>query len=220
VTRETALRLKRVVDVVGAGAGLVLLSPLIAAAAAAVWATLGRPVFFRQERPGYGGRLFTVCKLRTMRPAGADEVFFRTDGARLTRVGRFLRRTSIDELPELWAVVRGDMSLVGPRPLLSEYLSRYSADEMRRHDMRPGLTGWAQVNGRQRLPFSERIAYDVWYVDNFSLGLDARILARTVLEVLGGTGVVPGQTLDDIDDLGLAPDAGSRREEAGGVRGR
>ena len=214
MTRETALRVKRVVDVVGAGAGLVALSPLIAGAAVAVWTSMGRPIFFRHERPGYKGRPFTIRKFRTMRPAREGEVWFRTDEQRLTRVGRFLRRTSIDELPQLWSVLRGDMSLVGPRPLLAEYLSRYTSEQMRRHDRKPGLTGWAQVNGRRALSFSRRLEHDVWYVDNFSLGLDATILARTVREVLRGTGVITGERLDDIDDLGLVPDGGPPADPA------
>jgi lipopolysaccharide/colanic/teichoic acid biosynthesis glycosyltransferase len=213
VKRATALKLKRAIDVLGAGAGLLVLSPLLACAAALVWASLGRPIFFLHERPGYGGRRFTMPKFRTMRPPSGDKAWYRTDEARLTRVGRFLRRTSIDELPQLWAVLRGDMSLVGPRPLLAEYLPKYTPEQTRRHDMKPGLTGWAQVNGRRELSFRRRLAHDVWYVDNFSLGLDARILARTVREVLRGAGVVPGQRLDDVDDLGLAADGGSREGE-------
>jgi lipopolysaccharide/colanic/teichoic acid biosynthesis glycosyltransferase len=215
VTRETALGVKRVVDVAGAGVLLIALSPLIAGAAVAVWISMGRPIFFRHERPGYQGRPFTIRKFRTMRPAREGEVWFRTDEERLTCVGRFLRRTSIDELPQLWSVVRGAMSLVGPRPLLAEYLPRYTSEQRRRHEMKPGLTGWAQVNGRRALSFSKRLGYDVWYVDHFSLGLDATILARTVREVLRGTGVITGQRLDDIDDLGLAPDGGPHKREGG-----
>lgn len=211
--RPTALKLKRLIDVVGAGAGLLVLSPVLACAAASVWASLGRPIFFLHVRPGHRGRPFAMPKFRTMRPPSGGKAWYRTDEARLTRVGRFLRRTSIDELPQLWAVLRGDMSLVGPRPLLAEYLPRYTPEQMRRHDMKPGLTGWAQVNGRRGISFSRRLEHDVWYVDNFSLGLDARILAQTVGEVLRGAGVVPGQRLDDVDDLGLAADGGSREGE-------
>ncbi|HSD66850.1 MAG TPA: sugar transferase [Vicinamibacteria bacterium] len=208
--REAALKLKRLIDAVGAAAGLTVLSPLLAGAAVAVWTSMGRPIFFRHERPGYKGRLFTMWKFRTMRPTGDGEVWFRHDEERLTRVGRFLRRTSIDELPQLWSVLRGDMSLVGPRPLLAEYLPNYTAEQRRRHDMKPGLTGWAQVNGRRAISFSRRLAHDVWYVDHFSLGLDARILARTVREVFRSAGMVPGQSLEDVDDLGLAPGDGGR----------
>jgi lipopolysaccharide/colanic/teichoic acid biosynthesis glycosyltransferase len=215
VKREAALKVKRLIDVVGAGAGLLLLSPLLAGAAVAVWTSMGRPIFFRHERPGYKGRPFTIRKFRTMRPAREGEVWFRTDEERLTRVGRFLRRTSIDELPQLWSVLRGEMSLVGPRPLLVEYLSKYTPEQMRRHDMTPGLTGWAQVNGRRAISFSKRLECDVWYVDNFSLGLDARILARTVRDVLRPAGTIPGQSLEDVDDLGLAPRDDAPRPEDG-----
>jgi sugar transferase EpsL len=206
VRRETALKAKRLIDVVGAAAGLLVLAPLLAVAATGVWLSLGRPILFRHERPGYKAKPFAMLKLRTMHPPREGQPWFRTDEARLTWVGRLLRRTSIDELPQLWSVLRGDMSLVGPRPLLAEYLPRYSPEQTRRHDMKPGITGWAQVNGRRAITFSKRLEHDVWYVDNFSLGLDARILARTFREVLRGGGVVRGQRLDDVDDVGLALD--------------
>ncbi len=220
MTRQAALKVKRLVDVVGAGLGLLVLSPLLAGAAAAVWVSLGRPIFFLHARPGHRGRPFTMPKFRTMRPPAPGQAWFRTDEARLTRVGRLLRRTSVDELPQLWAVLRGDMSLVGPRPLLTEYLSRYTPEQMRRHDLKPGVTGWAQVNGRRALTFSRRLEHDVWYVDHFSLGLDARILALTVREVLRGGGVVSGQSLEEVDDLGLLPDRGSLEGEDGLAQGR
>jgi len=220
VRRPTALTVKRLVDVVGAGLGLLLLSPLFAMLGAAVWASVGRPILFAQERPGYKGRLFTILKFRTMRPPQEGEVWFRTDEKRVTRVGRFLRRMSLDELPELWMVLRGVMSLVGPRPLLPEYLAKYTPDQMRRHDVKPGITGWAQVKGRQAISFGKRIELDLWYVDNWSLWLDAKILALTVREIFRGEGVVAGQTIDDVDDLGLAPEIGAPRREDGGARGR
>lgn len=180
---------KRAVDVVGAGVALVLLAPLLGVVAAVVRVALGRPVLFVQERPGLGGRPFRLYKFRTMRDArdGAGRPL--PDEARLTTVGRFLRATSLDELPELYNVVRGDMSLVGPRPLLVEYLDRYSPHQARRHDVRPGITGWAQVNGRNAQTWPERLDLDVWYVDNWSLGLDARILARTVRAVVRREGI-------------------------------
>lgn len=185
---DIARSLKRQLDAAGAAAGLVLLSPVLAATALAVWATLGRPILFRQTRAGLGGKPFTLCKFRTMRSPRPGEVWFRTDEHRLTRLGRLLRTTSIDELPELWNVLRGDMSLVGPRPLFTDYLDAYTEEERRRHEVLPGLTGWAVVHGRNSIPFRERLRLDVWYVDNWSLWLDLRILARTALQVLRRSG--------------------------------
>jgi sugar transferase EpsL len=182
--RELALRVKRGLDVAGAALGLVVLSPVLAATALAVRALHGPPVLYRQARPGLGGKPFVILKFRTMRPPRAGEVWFKTDEQRLTRLGRFLRTTSLDELPELWNVLRGDMSLVGPRPLLMEYLDEYTPTERRRHDVRPGITGWAAVNGRNAIPFRARLSLDVWYVDHWTLGLDLRILARTFWQVL------------------------------------
>jgi sugar transferase EpsL len=181
--------LKRSMDLVGASMALVLLSPVLAWTALAVLITQGRPVLFRQVRPGLGGRPFTLVKFRTMRATRPDEVYYLTDDDRLTRLGRFLRSSSLDELPELWNVVKGDMSLVGPRPLLMEYLERYSADEGRRHDVRPGITGWAVVHGRNTLKFGDRLGLDLWYVDHWSLVLDIRILLMTIEQVLRRKGV-------------------------------
>ncbi|HXY94572.1 MAG TPA: sugar transferase [Acidimicrobiia bacterium] len=184
---------KRAFDVAGAVSLLVLLSPIAAVVALAVWLRLGPPVLFRQTRPGRGGRPFTLLKFRTMteqRDARGDPL---PDERRLTALGRVLRRTSLDELPELVNVLTGDMSLVGPRPLLMEYLPLYSPEQMRRHDVRPGITGWAQVNGRNALTWEDKFALDVWYVDHHSLRLDSTILARTVGQVLSGRGVsAPG----------------------------
>lgn len=182
--RRIALGVKRGLDLVGAAVGLVVLSPVLAGAALAIRATLGRPVLFRQVRPGLGGRPFTILKFRTMREPRPGEVWYLTNEQRLGRLGRFLRATSLDELPELWNVLRGEMSLVGPRPLLVHYLETYTPEQARRHDVRPGITGWAAVNGRHAIRFEERLALDVWYVDHWSLGLDLRILARTGLQVL------------------------------------
>ena len=197
---------KRALDVLGSALGLVVLSPVLLACSLAVVASMGGPVFFRQARPGRGGRIFTLWKFRTMRAAAPGETWFRTDEERLTRVGRLLRSASLDELPELWNVLKGDMSLVGPRPLLVEYLSKYTAEENRRHEVRPGITGWAQVNGRQRIPFSKRLALDVWYVDHWTVALDIAILARTVAQVFRSGGVVSGQDVDEVDDIGLSAD--------------
>lgn len=203
--------LKRTLDISGSLIGLILLSPVILAAAVAVWVSMGRPILFRQIRPGYRGAPFTMVKFRTMRPPQQGEVWFRSDEQRLSSVGRLLRKTSIDELPELWNVLTGKMSLVGPRPLLVEYLDKYTPEQNRRHNVRPGITGWAQVNGRQNIPFSARLKLDVWYVDNWSLGLDLRILILTVLRVFGSTGVISGQNVDDVDDLGLSTDSPLRK---------
>jgi lipopolysaccharide/colanic/teichoic acid biosynthesis glycosyltransferase len=180
---------KRAADLVGAGLGLVALSPVLLLAALASWMALGRPILFRQRRGGLHGRPFEVLKFRTMSAArGADGALL-PDEARLTGFGRWLRRTSLDELPELWNVLRGDMSLVGPRPLLVEYLDRYSAEQARRHEVRPGITGWAQVNGRNATTWPERFRLDVWYVDHVSFWCDCRILARTLGTVLRGGGL-------------------------------
>ncbi len=199
-------RAKRAFDVAASASGLVVLSPVLIGTSLAIRATMGGPVLFRQERPGYRGQPFTMCKFRTMRSPKEGEVWFRSDADRVTRLGRFLRKTSIDELPELWNVLKGEMSLVGPRPLLMEYLDKYSEEEMRRHDAPPGITGWAQVNGRQNILFSERFKLDVWYVDNWTMGLDIRILIQTVTDVFRSADVVVGQDVDEVDDIGLSSD--------------
>ncbi len=195
--------LKRSLDLVGATVGLCLLSPVLAGAAIAIRSSIGSPVIFRQRRPGRNGEPFTIYKFRTMREPKPGEERFTSDGDRLTPLGRFLRRTSIDELPELFNVLKGDMSLVGPRPLLIEYLERYTPEQKRRHDVRPGITGLAQVSGRQHLRFSQRLELDVEYVDSWSVVLDVVILWRTVRAVAGGSGVESGQAIADVDDLGL-----------------
>jgi lipopolysaccharide/colanic/teichoic acid biosynthesis glycosyltransferase len=187
VLRSRAI--KRALDVVGAGAVLALGAPVFAAVAAAVWIDVGRPVLFRQVRPGLRGRTFEMLKFRTMRDAVDADGTPRPDAERLTAVGRWLRATSLDELPELWNVLRGDMSLVGPRPLLIRYLERYSPEQRRRHDVKPGVTGWAQVNGRNAPDWDTKLGYDVWYVDHWSNALDLEILVRTVGAVLRRDGV-------------------------------
>lgn len=180
---------KRLFDLVVASAALVVLSPLLIACAALVAILLGRPVLFRQERPGLHGRPFDLVKFRTMTDARDSDGRLLPDASRLTAFGRFLRSTSLDELPELWNVVEGKMSLVGPRPLLMEYLPLYSPRQARRHEVRPGVTGWAQVNGRNALSWEEKFALDVWYVDNRSFVLDLRILGLTVVRVFRRQGV-------------------------------
>jgi lipopolysaccharide/colanic/teichoic acid biosynthesis glycosyltransferase len=180
---------KRAADVLGAGLGLVALSPVLVLAALAIRITMGRPTLFRQGRGGLRGAPFAVVKFRTMTDARGPDGLPLPDDRRLTAFGRWLRRTSLDELPELWNVLSGDMSLVGPRPLMAEYLDRYSPAQARRHEVRPGLTGWAQVNGRNATTWPERFRLDVWYVDHVSFLLDIRILLRTLGIVFRGDGV-------------------------------
>ena len=179
---------KRAFDVVGAAVGLVLCSPILACAAVAVRLSMGSPVLFRQERVGRNGKVFTLVKFRTMRAPAAGEGIDR-DGQRTTAIGRFLRSTSIDELPSLWNILKGDMSVVGPRPLLPQYVARYSPHQARRHEVKPGLTGWCQVNGRNSLSWEEKFDLDVWYVDHASLRLDLAIVALTVKKVLQREGI-------------------------------
>lgn len=178
-----SLAMKRAVDVVGAGSALVVLALPMGLVALAVRRDVGSPVLFAQVRPGRGGKPFTLVKFRTMKDG--DE----PDAERITSVGRFLRSTSLDELPELWNVLKGDMSLVGPRPLLLSYLDRYTPRQRRRHEVRPGITGLAQVCGRNSLPWDERFELDVQYVDSRTLRGDMKIIARTVLTVFGRSGV-------------------------------
>ena len=183
------LAVKRGLDMIGATIGLLLTAPLWICGAAAVYLSLGGPVLYPARRPGRHGRPFAMFKLRTMREPVPGEARLASDGARMTRVGKFLRSTSIDELPSLFNVLRGDMSLVGPRPLLTEYLERYTPEQARRHEVKPGLTGWAQIHGRNAVDWPQRLALDVWYVDHRSLGLDLRILLRTVGLVLRRRGI-------------------------------
>lgn len=202
--------MKRILDVVGSVAGLVVLAPVIAGVAAAVRVGIGRPVLFRQVRAGRHGRPFALYKFRTMTDGRDAAGTLLSDAERLTRLGGLLRRTSLDELPGLWNVLRGDMSLVGPRPLLMEYLPHYTERQRRRHDVRPGITGLAQINGRQTVSFSKRIEMDVEYVEQQSLWLDLKILLLTVPRVFGSRGVVLGQEVEEVDDLGLSVDLPSR----------
>ncbi len=185
--------LKRVFDVLVSAVALVLLAPLLLVLALVVFIAHGRPVLLRQRRPGLYGRPFILYKFRTMtndRDAAGNLL---PDEDRLTPVGRALRRTSLDELPELFNVLKGDMSLVGPRPLLMRYLERYTPDQMRRHNIRPGITGWTQVNGRNALSWEEKFALDLWYVEHRSLGLDAKILLLTLWKAVKCEGVTrPG----------------------------
>ena len=181
--------IKRLIDILAAFSGLLLLAPLMLVLAVLIRLQMGTPVIFRQARPGLGGKPFRMLKFRTMRDAFDEDGKPLPDDQRITRLGKILRSTSLDELPELWNVLKGDMSLVGPRPLLMEYLPLYSAEQARRHDVRPGITGWAQVNGRNALSWDEKFRLDVWYVDNQSLRLDIRILFMTVRKVLVREGI-------------------------------
>jgi sugar transferase EpsL len=182
-------RIKRVMDVVAAILMLVLSAPVLLIAMLLVRIKMGSPVLFRHVRPGLHGRPFAVLKLRTMANDRDSEGKLLPPGVRLTRFGRILRATSIDELPQLWNVLRGEMSLVGPRPLLMEYLDRYSPEQARRHEVPPGITGWSQINGRNAISWEERFRLDVWYVDHWSLWLDLRILVLTAVKILRREGV-------------------------------
>ncbi len=181
--------MKRAFDVLLAAICLLLLSPLLLLLALLVRVKLGAPVLFRQRRPGLGGKLFDICKFRTMTDALDAEGRLLPDADRLTPFGRWLRSTSLDELPELFNVLKGEMSFVGPRPLLERYLSRYSERQARRMEIRPGITGWAQVNGRNALTWQEKFELDVWYVDNRSFWLDLKILFKTLEQVILRRGI-------------------------------
>ncbi len=182
-------RRKRVFDLLLTIPGLLVLSPLLAGLAILIRLRLGRPVLFRQTRPGYRGQPFTLYKLRTMTDARDKDGRLLSDAERLTGLGRFLRSFSLDDLPNAFNVLRGEMSVVGPRPLLIEYLDRYTREQARRHDVLPGITGWAQVNGRNDLSWEDKFRLDVWYVDHWSLRLDIRILALTACKVLRREGI-------------------------------
>jgi len=187
--RVLSVFLKKLADRGFAALALVILSPLIIAIAIAIYLQMGRPIMFSQPRPGKGGHIFTFYKFRTMTHACDAQGTPLPDEARLTPLGQFLRKTSLDELPQLWNVLRGDMSFVGPRPLLVQYLKRYTPEQARRHEVKPGITGWAQVNGRNAIDWEQKFALDVWYVDYWSLWLDLKIMALTVLKVLQRQGI-------------------------------
>ena len=209
--RALELAVKRCIDAIGSLVGLFVLSPAMAAAAALVLIRMGRPLLFRQVRTGLNGKPFTLYKFRTMTDARGPDGMLLPDGERRTPLGKALRRWSIDELPQLWNVLKGEMSLVGPRPLLVEYLDRYSPEQRRRHLVKPGITGWAQVNGRNAVTWEQKFALDVWYVDNLSIPVDLEIIFLTVWRVLGGRGLNQqgGATVDYF--VGSAPDAHQRK---------
>lgn len=183
------LFIKRLLDISSAIVGLALLSPVFLFVAWKIKRNLGSPIFFTQIRPGLNGKPFKMIKFRTMRDAMDENSQVLSDAERLTPFGTWLRSTSLDELPELWNVLKGDMSLVGPRPLLMEYLPLYNAEQKRRHEVRPGITGWAQINGRNAISWEEKFKLDVWYVDNQSLWADIKVLFLTVKKVLIREGI-------------------------------
>jgi sugar transferase EpsL len=186
--------IKRLFDLIITIPALIILSPFLAILATLVAILMGSPVLFRQKRPGLHGQPFWLLKFRTMTDARDDNGAMLPDAVRLTSFGRFLRATSLDELPEFWNVLRGDMSLVGPRPLLMQYMSRYTPEQARRHEVKPGVTGWAQINGRNALTWEEKFKLDVWYVDNRSILLDIKIMGKTIWKILKQDGInQPGQ---------------------------
>lgn len=187
--KNVGLRLKRALDIVGSVVILAVAVPVMVVVAGVVYATMGGPILFSQRRPGLNGKIFRLYKFRTMLELRDKSGKTLSDRERITPVGHFLRKTSLDELPQLFNVIKGDMSLVGPRPLLVEYLPLYSSIQARRHEMRPGITGWAQVSGRNSLSWHEKFTIDVLYVDRWSLWIDVRILAATVLSVIRRTGI-------------------------------
>lgn len=210
-------RLKRIVDILVSLTALVFLMPFLLFLAFLIRIKLGSPVLFSQERPGLHGRVFRMYKFRSMTGARDSDGNLLPDALRLTGFGKRLRSTSLDELPELWNVLKGDMSLVGPRPLLVEYLPLYTPEQMRRHAVRPGITGWAQVNGRNAISWEEKFALDVWYVDHWSLMLDLRILVLTLKKVFGREGVsADGHvTVDKFTGSGEGREGGAQSAERG-----
>lgn len=190
-------------DVAASGFALIVLCPILALVALTIGVRMGRPILFRHVRPGYEGKPFTVFKFRTLIAPHDAHGNLLSDCDRLTPLGRTLRRWSLDELPQLWNVLKGDMSLVGPRPLMMEYLAKYTAQQARRHDVKPGLTGWAQIHGRQDLRFSKRLEMDVWYVDHWSLALDLKLILLTMLRLHKLSAVGASVEIDKTDDLGL-----------------
>jgi len=195
--------IKRAIDVMVAGTGLLVLAPVLAAVAVAVRLSMGGPVLFLQVRPGIGGKPFVLRKFRTMTYEldGAGNLL--PDDRRLTLLGRVLRKTSLDEIPELFNVLLGNMSLVGPRPLLLEHVPLFTPQQRRRLEVKPGITGWAQINGRNNIPFSKRIELDIWYIDHMSLGLDLKILLLTVPKTLLSRGVNLTESDDEVVDIGI-----------------
>ena len=189
ITNKMKHILKRIIDIIASFAALLLLSPVLLVTAILVNFKLGRPVLFKQQRPGLNGEPFYMYKFRTMTDQRNEQGDLLPDEQRLPKFGRLLRSTSLDELPELLCVLKGDMSLVGPRPLMMKYLPRYTPQQARRHEMKPGITGWAQINGRNAISWEDRFKLDVWYVDNWNIWLDIKILFKTVMSVFQREGI-------------------------------
>lgn len=204
---------KRFLDLALGIPAVVLAAPVMLVVAGLVRVLLGKPVFFRQDRPGLGKRIFTLYKFRTMADSYGRKGELLPDGERLVPFGAFLRRTSLDELPELFNVLKGDMSLVGPRPLLTQYLGRYTPEQARRHGVKPGITGWAQVNGRNAITWEEKFELDVWYVDHLSFGLDLKILAVTLWKVLRREGISAEGEATMPEFIGTVPDRDRPRND-------
>jgi lipopolysaccharide/colanic/teichoic acid biosynthesis glycosyltransferase len=198
VKRKTPFS-KRLLDILISAIILILASPLLLLTAVLIFLSYGTPIFFKHERPGKDGQPFKLIKFRSMRDARDREGNVLPDAERITRFGQFIRRTSIDELPEFYNVLRGDMSLVGPRPLLMQYLQRYSTEQARRHTVLPGVTGWAQINGRNAISWDDKFKYDLWYIDHWTFWLDVKIIFLTIWKVLKGDGISqPGRaTMDE-----------------------
>lgn len=197
---------KRLLDICLTIPALILFLPLLGLILILLRIKHGCPIIFYQKRPGLQGKSFTIYKFRTMNDAWDNEGNLLPDKERLTTLGRFLRSTSLDELPELFNVLKGEMSLIGPRPLLMEYLDRYTPEHARRHSIKPGITGWAQVNGRINISFSKRFEYDLWYIDNYNFRLDLKILVLTIFRVLLKEGAKPVLEVCEVDDIGLSVD--------------
>jgi len=196
-------KLKRLIDIVTGLLGIVLFGTIILLTAIFIYMTMGRPIFFVQARPGLNEKLFKLWKFRTMKtPINGEEWLF-SDGDRITPIGKIIRKYSIDELPQFWNLLKGDLSLVGPRPLLKEYLPVYTRRQRRRHDVKPGITGWAHINGRNKVTLSERRELDVWYVENWSIALDIKIIFKTMGQVITGKNVVVVSKMSSVDDQGF-----------------
>ena len=200
---NASLKIKRVMDFVAGIIGILLFGIIISIVSIVILSSMGKPIFFVQVRPGLNEKLFKLWKFRTMRTPGFGEKWLFSDGERITSFGAFLRKYSIDELPQFWNLLKGDISLVGPRPLLKEYLSVYTKRQRRRHDVKPGITGWAQINGRNKLTLSERRELDVWYVENWSNTLDLKIIFKTIGQVLTGKDVKIVSEMSLVDDQGF-----------------
>lgn len=196
-------KLKRLIDILAGILGIIFFGLIIILTAISIYITMGRPVFFVQSRPGLQEKLFKLWKFRTMKIPSSGEKWLLSDKERITFIGRIIRKYSIDELPQLWNLLKGDLSLVGPRPLLKEYLSVYTRRQKKRHDVKPGITGWAQINGRNKIMLSERRELDIWYVENWSIALDIKIIFISIWQVIRGKNVNVISKMSSVDDQGF-----------------